>query len=174
MSYILDELWKQIEGYEGLYEISNYGQVRTRKNQILKANIINGGYEQVSLYSSSQKKSCLVHRLVAQAFIPNPKDKPQVNHIDGNKRNNAVTNLEWTSAKENMKHSVENNIRTDIKPVDMFSASGEFIRTFPSISTAGKEMGIPHNNISRCCRKRYGYKTAGGYVWDFHEKGCAV
>lgn len=178
------EVWKPISGYEGLYEISNYGNVRSLERykvyrnelrtihaKILKYNTITSGYKQVALYKSGKRKCLLIHRLVAEAFIDNPHNLPQVNHKDGNKTNNNVANLEWCTAKENMVHSVEHNIRTDLKPVDMFSKAGEYIKTFNCIREAGRVLGIKHHNISMCCRGKYGYKTAGGYIWKFHAEG---
>lgn len=169
----LQEEWKPIFGYERTYEVSNYGRIRGldrkfRKGKILKPNVIKG-YEQVTLTLNKNRKGYMVHRLVAGAFIDNNKNLPQVNHIDGNKMNNRVDNLEWCTAKENMIHSVENYIRVDLKPVDMFSIDGEKVCSFPSIGNASKKTGIAKNGILKCCKGRYGFKTAGGYVWKYHE-----
>lgn len=182
MCYI-PEIWKPIKGYEGLYEVSNLGEVRgvykkipyrdgfrNRQGKKLKQNNMKG-YAQVKLQNKNQRKLYLVHRLVAEAFIPNPDNLPEVNHIDGNKQNNRVDNLEWCTRKENMIHSVEKHIRTDLKPVDMYSLNDEFICTFPSLHMASNKTGIIRNNISNCCKGKYGYKTAGGYKWKYHERG---
>lgn len=103
------EIWKDIEGYEGLYKISNYGNVyNVTNNFLLKRNTGNHGYERVILFKNGKKNFYLVHRLVAEAFIPNPNKLPQVNHIDENKNNNNVENLEWCDYKDNANHGTRN------------------------------------------------------------------
>lgn len=111
----MTELWKPIKGYEGLYEVSILGEVisaKTRKN--LKQTEHNGKqpYFYVTLSKQSKMKKWLVHRLVAEAFIPNPDNKKQVNHIDGDVHNNKVSNLEWVTNTENTNHAYENHLRT--------------------------------------------------------------
>lgn len=119
----MSEVWKQIKGYEGHYDISSHGRVRsynqtyrtdiknnqkvTRKGRILKANILNTGYCQVALYKKGKCKKKAVHRLVGKAFVPNPENKPQINHKDGNKTNNHYKNIEWATAEENQQHRFE-------------------------------------------------------------------
>lgn len=102
------EIWRDIEGYEGLYQVSSWGRVRivfcNDLYKILNPETTKKGYLRVDLYNGPSRKHFKVHRLVAKAFIPNPKNKPQVNHKDGNKKNNSVTNLEWVTDAENKKH----------------------------------------------------------------------
>ena len=112
------EEWKNIIGYEGLYEVSDIGNVRNvRRNTLLKLTKTNYGYIQVSLYKNGIKTGLKVHRLVAEAFIPNPDNLPQVNHKDEDRTNNNVTNLEWCTAKYNSNygHRTENAINTRVK-----------------------------------------------------------
>ena len=163
------EEWKQIEGCEH-YEVSNMGNIKnTLSGEILKTPLNTWGYPSVTLCGPWGRKNKAVHRLVAEAFIPNIENLPEVNHKDGNKRNNTVENLEWCTAKENVRHSVDACLRTSLKAVDMYSLDGEYIRTFQTIAMAAKETGIVPGHISGCCKGRYGYKTAGGYVWKYHE-----
>jgi hypothetical protein len=111
----MTEQWKNIEGYNGDYQVSDMGRIRTRNNRwgvtdkyrILKQNKQRDGYHLVRLYLNSQQSDCLVSRLVANAFIPNPKNKKEVNHKDGNKSNNSASNLNWSTRSENMKHAFE-------------------------------------------------------------------
>lgn len=99
-------IWKDVVGYEGLYEVSNDGIVRKAETKkTLKVYAANNGYERVSLNRNAHNRIALVHRVVAEAFIPNEKSKPCVNHIDGNKKNNTVENLEWCTHSENELHS---------------------------------------------------------------------
>lgn len=108
----MKELWKSIEGYEGLYEISNLGNVRSiRRNKVMKPGSHRFGYRYVILCKEGSNKSVLVHRLVANAFISRIPGKEDVNHIDGDKSNNCVENLEWVSKSENMQHAYQSGLR---------------------------------------------------------------
>lgn len=128
MEEIKVEVWKDIKGYERKYQISNYGRVKSlerltnagiknnritkRKEKILKPLKVTKGYYSIRLYDENkQGKTLKIHRLVAEAFIPNTDKKEQVNHIDGNKANNRVDNLEWCNCKENMEHSYKIGLR---------------------------------------------------------------
>ena len=99
------EIWKDIEGFEGRYQISSWGRVRNKDGMILKPYMNNKGYFKISLQEGRKAIKKRIHRLVAIAFVPNPKNLPQVNHMDGNKQNNSYTNLEWVTNKENLIHA---------------------------------------------------------------------
>ena len=123
-----NECWKPIKDYEGIYEVSNYGRVKSLERVIYNSGTKNGlytihekiikqrinkkrhGYCELSLHKNGKEKRFKVHRLVAEAFIPNPNNLPEVNHIDGNKENNHASNLEWCTSKENKEHAWENKL----------------------------------------------------------------
>lgn len=175
----MKEIWKPIEGYEGLYEVSNLGRVRslpraTTKGKVLKPRLTKFGYARVNLWRNGKSRLFLVHRLVAAAFISNPENKPQVNHIDENKANNCADNLEWCTNLENHNHGTINqrisatqtNDPNKSKPVAMFSKCGDLLGIFPSMSEAERKTGICPQCISCCCNGKY--KSAGGYIWKFY------
>ncbi len=105
-------VWKDVVGYEGLYKVSNTGVVRSMKRHVnLKPGLTKFNYHHVGLYKDGKTKTSRVHRIVGIAFIPNPENKPQINHIDGNKINNHVSNLEWNTASENLYHALATGLR---------------------------------------------------------------
>lgn len=107
----MEEIWKPVCGFEEKYYISSKGYLKNiQTDKILKMTNKYGDYFSVVLYLNEKRKSTRIHRLVAEAFIPNPDNKPQVNHIDGNKQNNCVENLEWVTAKQNLEHAYNNNL----------------------------------------------------------------
>lgn len=167
----MKEIWKEIQ-YDKKYMISNIGNVYSKKNKkILKLNLIKKGYLRIEL---SNKKAYLVHRLVAEAFIPNLDNKPQVNHIDGNKQNNRVDNLEWCTQSENMQHALRTKLKVmpkgkevyNARSVLQFDTNNTFIKEWDCISEAQRELHLFH--ISECC---YGKrKKCGNYIWKFKEE----
>lgn len=111
----MEEIWKDIKGYEGLYQVSNLGDVRNHKGKVLSKLKNNGnGYLISCLCKEGKQTNHYKHRLVAEAFIPNPENKPAVNHIDADRSNNKVDNLEWVSTKENIHHTIKLGRKTDI------------------------------------------------------------
>ena len=155
----MTEIFKPIEGYEDLYEVSNEGNVRNKTTgRLLKPGGAKG-YLKVLLYKDGICKSKSIHRLVAETFLPNPNHYPQVNHIDENKLNNNVDNFEWCSAQYNIDYSKS-------KPVAQFSLDGRLLNTYKSIREASRQTGIPNPNICNCCLGK-GYKSAGGFIWKF-------
>lgn len=160
------EIWKDVKGYEGLYQISNMGRVwSVRKQNYLRPYEANG-YLKVSLIAKNGKlKREYVHRLVALAFIDNPDNLPVVNHKDGNKNNNDVNNLEWVTRSYNVYHSyhVLNN-KGCCKPV----LCVELDKVFESGAEAAKYLNLKSSTaISECCNNKRGKKTAGGYHWSW-------
>lgn len=155
------EEWKDIPGYEGVYEISNLGRVR-RNGKILKP-LKDSGYLRAHLSKNGIAKKVLIHRLVAFAFIPNPNNYPEINHKDEDKTNNTVENLEWCSREYNINYGTRNERVS--KPVLQYDRLGNFIREWPSGLKAEEELGINNGNISSCCSGKV--KTAGGFVWRF-------
>lgn len=143
--------------------------------KILKYRTGKRGYPYVTLRSPNLKKTVKIHRLVAKAFIPNPKGKPQVNHIDENKLNNKCENLEWCFAKENCNHGTRNirvgmsgrNSPSKSLPVFQFSLCGEFIKRWDSLCEIERQLGFRHSNVGSCC---YGRKISMyGYIWCFEK-----
>ena len=169
------EVWKDIRDYEGLYQVSNLGNVRSldkitngrfRKGSILKKT--NCRYEMIKLCKHNGGSRLLVHRLVAQTFIPNPEDKKTVNHINGIKTDNRVENLEWVTTKENIQHA----IRTGLMNHNIQVKCIETNIIYESIKIAGQSLGINHSHISSCCKKRisskgHPFKTSGGFHWEY-------
>lgn len=180
----MDEIWKDIVGYEG-YQVSNLGNVAslnyrctgTRHN--LRKGISKTGYAVVVLCDGEKQKMHYVHRLVAIAFIQNPLAKPEVNHIDGDKQNNSVSNLEWCSSKENMKHAHKLglvdvskawgvSVEKSRKPVIQMDMRGNVLGTFSSISKAQREVHTGFATIVDCADGKRA--SAGGFVWRYADE----
>jgi hypothetical protein len=175
----LVEEWKDVKGFEGLYQISNMGRVKSlaryKKNNrgsrsligetILKQSKNNRGYCRIYLCKDAHKKAFSVHRLVADAFVPNPNNFTEVNHKDEDKQNNCADNLEWCDSNYNINYGTHNKRISLTKGcvVQAFDKYGNFVMEFHSMSEAGRKTGIPQQNISRCISGKC--ETAGGYVW---------
>lgn len=147
------EIWKDIKGFEGQYQISTFGNVRSvykKSTKILVVFKTEKGYLRAKLHSKNKKHYVKVHRLVAQAFIPNPDNKPQINHKDGNKLNNHIDNLEWVTDLENKQHASlylpQANKRGGKKPIALL-VDGKEAKRFGSISQAAKEMNLSTHHI---------------------------
>ena len=166
------EIWRNIKDYEGIYEVSNLGRIKSisrngtiKENRILKPNKVMG-YSQVGLQKYGTRKYKKIHRLVAEAFIPNPENKKEVNHKDGNKTNNCVDNLEWVTTSENQLHSYY-ELKNNIKSVIQLSLNNEIIKEWESIAKVEQELKISNADICKCCKGKR--KTAGGYKWRYKE-----
>lgn len=157
----IKEIYKPIKGYH--YEVSNTGQVRNVKTGlILKQFLNNYGYCQVDLCKEGIKKTFKVHRLVAQAFIPNPKNLPEVNHRDENKLNNRLENLEWCSSSYNLNYGTraERSAKARSKAVEQLNLNGKVVATYSSLSEVERVLGFDNGNICKACKegvKRYNY-----------------
>lgn len=180
------ELWKDIPSYEGLYQASTMGRIRSLyTNKILKHEISKNGYCKVTLCKNRVRKLCSVHRLVATTFLPNHNKKLQVNHKDGNKTNNCVDNLEWATSKENIIHSYKNKLQIPkkgkehplyrkygkenktSKKINQYDLQGNFIKTWDSIMDVERILNINNGNISSCCNGKK--RMAGGFIWRHCE-----
>ena len=166
------EEWRPVVGYEGLYEVSNTGQIRSsRTARILKQLVLPNKYLQVSLYKDKKRKQTLVHRLVAAAFIENGDDLPMVNHKDENKQNNNASNLEWCDCRYNCNYGeispVTKMLMAKKKAVAQYSMGGSLIAKYESTQEAARVTGCNQSSISCCCNGNKGYKSTGGYIWRY-------
>jgi len=189
------EDWKPFPGFEKDYLISNKGNVWSiRASRLLKLKITAGGYLRVSPSVNGYRKECAVHRMVALAFIPNPENKPTVNHLNENKKDNRVENLEWaTTAEQNVygtrieramahtdwnkrkidysvvaaKHDYHQMNRKQMKPVLQFDESGTLIARYDGVAEAARAVGISAGHICCCLKGRR--RTSGGYQWKYAE-----
>lgn len=168
----MEEIWKDIEGYEG-YEVSNLGRVksldyrRTGAERVLKPAYSGNGYLFVNLYKDGKEKKHYIHRLVAAAFIPNPHNLPEINHINEQKEDNRVENLEWCTQEYNRNYGTRNErvAKAFSKPVLQLTLDGELMREWPSTHEAHRQGGYNQGTISACCR---GIRnTHKGYVWKY-------
>ena len=186
-----DEIWKDIPGYEGLYQASTKGRIRSldvetncivfgkknakrvRKGRIIKPFVNKGGYHIVGLYLDGKVKKRSVHSLVMLTFIgPPPADKPQINHKDENKLNNSLSNLEFCDASYNQNYGtcIQRRVEKQSKLICQCDNDGNIIKVYKSLSELGR-LGYSTGCICACCKKRYGFKTYRGYKWIYYEEG---
>lgn len=184
-----DEVWRDVVGYEGTYQVSNMGRVRsidriapcrkkgyttiTKKGRILNLSTNRLGYKEAHLYNYQEQKERIisVHRLVAFAFIPNPDQEHlrEINHIDENKSNNRVDNLEWCDRAYNVRYgssrirAIKNN--PNVRKVAQYSMCGKLIAKYETVAHAGCATGLDISSISKACRGML--KTCGGYIWKY-------
>ena len=158
---------KDIKGYEGIYGITSCGKVWSYKSKkFLKPYTDNAGYLYVNLYKDGKVKKYKVHRLVTEAYIPNPENLPQVNHKDENKANNCLQNLEWCDAKYNNNYGTHyEKVSNSLKiPILQYDLDGNFIREWSSAADVGREV---RPNICKCLKGKQ--KSAYGYIWKYKE-----
>lgn len=188
----MQEIWKDVFGYEGLYQVSNLGRVkslerkvwngysyRTQKSKIISYSINSHGYVIVNLYKNNDRKHYQIHRLVAIAFIENPEYKPEVNHKDGIKINCYESNLEWCTHSENnihsyrelgRKHAMKDKfgaLHHNSKKIVQFDMNGSKLNTYESARDILRCLKIKDYNVTAVCRGKR--KSAGGFIWKFEE-----
>lgn len=161
-----NEEWRDVVGYEGLYQVSDQGRVKSfkwNKERFLKPSMDKDGYLLVTLCTGGKPKTLKVHRLVCEAFHENPDNKPQVNHINEDKTDNRACNLEWCTCKQNVNHGSRNERVS--KPVGQYSLDGKLIKLWPSTQEAERQAGFNHGNISQVANGKY--KQAYGCIWKY-------
>ena len=166
----MQEIWKDVVGYEGTYQVSNKGRVKnilSKKEKLLSTYANNRGYIGVHLYKNSKCKNFLVHRLVAQAFVENPLGLPQVNHKDEDKNNNCSENLEWCTNLYNRHYGtgIERMRKKKGKAIQQFTLNGELVAEYPSIMDAERTLGFGHSSICACCKGKK--KQYNGFIWKY-------
>ena len=182
------EIWKDIPGYEGLYQASNLGRIKSlprkgthvQEEHILKQIVRRKGYCELALMKNCKRKHFVVHRLIALTFIPNPYNLPQIDHIDDNKQNNRVENLQWITNADNMAKAWRTGARSLEKTykrgkdnccariVNQYDLQGNFIKKWYCIKDIENELKFDNRNISACCRHKR--PTAYGYKWEYAQK----
>ena len=180
----MEEIWKDVEGYEGIYQVSNLGRVKSLARLIEPSNgkrpywiyecIMSQykestGYMNVKLSKNGRHKSAFVHRLVAQAFHPNPDNLREVNHKDENKTNNRVDNLEWCSTSYNVQYgtSMQRRKKTMHVPILCYDLNGNLVKEYESLSQACEELSLGKGNLWKALNNRI--HSLGGYRWKYKE-----
>ena len=187
-----NEEWKDIKGYEGLYQVSSEGRYKScdrfilRKNrwgkinkvfypgQVMKKYINNKGYYTARLSKNNKSSTKLIHRLVAEAFIGNPNNLPEINHKDENKENNRADNLEWCTRQYNNNYGIQSkegrrtSYKHRMKAVAQYTLDNKLIATYDGLRIAKEQTGINNLGIARCCEGKQ--KTSGGYIWKYTDR----
>lgn len=174
---LIKEIWKDIPNYEGLYQASNLGNIKSLERynykghhnleKILKPTLCKNGYLYVNLCKSKKTKIIQVHKLIAITFLKNPNNYLCINHIDGNKTNNLVYNLEYCTYSHNEKEAYRLGLKKTI-PTNQYYLDGTFIKTWKSREEIKKELGLNPSDIWRVCKGQR--KTCGGYIWKYADE----
>ena len=172
----MEEIWKTITEFEN-YEVSNLGRIRNSKKKILNQYKNTKGYLQLTLYKNKKQYTKRVHRLVAQAFIPNPNNLPQINHKSGIKTDNNINNLEWCTNSYNQleanrmgfcKNRIKKSTEATRKPISQYDLDGNYIATYISLRDATNKTNGSYKSISQCaCGKT---KSSSGFIWKYEVK----
>lgn len=167
-------MWKDIKGYEGLYQISDEGHVRRiLKNGTKTLKDRDGLYHTVSLSNKCEKKTFAIHRLVAEHFLERPDGATEVNHKDGNKHNNHVSNLEWVTQAQNRSHAMKELGRHPFgkapRKVKCYDPDGNFVKEYESVSEASRAVGTAYSRVGITMACKGEYKTAYGYRWEYAD-----
>lgn len=185
----MNEIWKDIEGYEGLYQVSNMGNIKSLcrydannhllKERLLKPDKTKFGYYQITLSKNGITKRYTIHKLVCLAFLPNPDNKPCIDHINTDRTDNRVENLRWCTYKENMNNPITTkkigkaNTRTHKKAILQLTVNGDVIYKWDSATDVEKKLGISKVSICACLKHKPHCNTAGGYRWQYLDEWLA-
>lgn len=178
----MEEIWKPIVGWEGLYEVSNLGNVRSVdryvmqrdyvrfcKGKMLKPTLHKTNYYIVTLRNSGIQKVSKVHQLVMNTFNPKPSNqKLEINHIDGDKKNNRLENLEWCTHKENLQHASKHHLLSLYRPINQYDINGNFIKRWDSMKEARDYYGYGINSLRNACKRKSGIHK--NYIWRYADK----
>lgn len=170
----MEEIWKDIEGFEGRYQISSLGRVKsflvdTENGMILKPMVCTNGYLRIDLRNNGKYYKFLVHRVVAETFLPNPNNFEYVNHKDESRDNNCVDNLEWCTPKYNANYGTAKQRIADAKskPIVQYEKNGDYLKTWKSSMEVQRTLGFDRSSILRCCMGKQA--TSYKYIWQYAQ-----